>query len=83
MRFRPCRGLREGLIRPRRETFQTSLKVVVPAAFSGIVASLVLGASRAIGETMVVLLAAGQRAKLHARPAPARRNDGDFHRRDR
>jgi phosphate transport system permease protein len=37
----------------------TSLRVVVPAAVSGIVASLILGASRAIGETMVVAIAAG------------------------
>lgn len=38
---------------------QTSLRVVFPAAVSGIVASLILAASRAIGETMVVALAAG------------------------
>jgi phosphate transport system permease protein len=37
----------------------TSVRVVVPAAVSGIVASLILGASRAIGETMVVAIAAG------------------------
>jgi phosphate transport system permease protein len=37
----------------------TSLRVVFPAAISGVVASLILGASRAIGETMVVALAAG------------------------
>lgn len=37
----------------------TSLRVVAPAAVSGIVASLILGASRAIGETMVVAIAAG------------------------
>lgn len=38
---------------------QTSLRVIFPAAVSGIVASLILAASRAIGETMVVALAAG------------------------
>lgn len=37
----------------------TSIRVVVPAAVSGIVASLILGVSRAIGETMVVAIAAG------------------------
>jgi phosphate transport system permease protein len=37
----------------------TSLRVVFPAAVSGIVAALILGASRAIGETMVVAIAAG------------------------
>lgn len=40
----------------------TSLRVVVPAAISGIVAALILAASRAIGETMVVALAAGATA---------------------
>ena len=40
----------------------TSLRVVVPAAVSGIVAALILAASRAIGETMVVALAAGATA---------------------
>ena len=37
----------------------TSLRVVVPAAVSGIVAALILGVSRAIGETMIVAIAAG------------------------
>ncbi len=37
----------------------TSLRVVVPAAISGIVAALILGMSRAIGETMIVAIAAG------------------------
>lgn len=38
---------------------ETATKVIVPAAFSGIVASFVLGLSRAVGETMIVTLAAG------------------------
>jgi phosphate transport system permease protein len=38
---------------------QTTLRVVFPAALSGIAASVVLGMSRAIGETMIVALAAG------------------------
>lgn len=57
-------GLREasyGLGASRR---QTSLSVLVPAALSGIIASVVLGASRAIGETMVVLLASGAKPSL-------------------
>ena len=41
----------------RRRT--TSLRVVVPAAVSGIMAALILGISRAIGETMIVAMAAG------------------------
>jgi phosphate transport system permease protein len=58
------RGLREASFGLGAGKLATSLRVVVPAAFSGIVAAIVLGASRAIGETMVVLLAAGQRPNL-------------------
>lgn len=59
-------GLREASYGLGATRYQTSTKVVVPAAFSGIVAGVVLGASRAIGETMVVLLAAGQLPNLTA-----------------
>ncbi len=45
-----------------------AVKVVVPAAFSGISAGVILAASRAIGETMVVAIAAGQMAQLTADP---------------
>lgn len=45
-----------------------ALRVVVPAAFSGISAGVLLAASRAIGETMVVAVAAGQLAQLTADP---------------
>jgi phosphate transport system permease protein len=45
-----------------------AVKVVVPAAFSGIAAGVLLAASRAIGETMVVAIAAGQMAQLTADP---------------
>jgi len=44
------------------------LRVVVPSAFSGIVASFILALSRAIGETMIVTLAAGATPKLTADP---------------
>ncbi len=47
---------------------QVSLRVVVPAATSGIVASFILGMSRAIGETMIVAIAAGQVPNLTANP---------------
>lgn len=47
---------------------QVSLKVVVPAAFSGITASFVLGISRAIGETMLLAIAAGQMPHLTLNP---------------
>jgi phosphate transport system permease protein len=45
-----------------------STRVVVPAAMSGIIASFVLGISRAVGETMIVLIAVGQQAKLSFNP---------------
>jgi phosphate transport system permease protein len=48
--------------------WETSTRVVVPAASSGIVASLLLGLGRALGETMVVLLAAGSVAHLTLNP---------------
>ncbi|MFC7749133.1 phosphate ABC transporter permease subunit PstC [Paenibacillus thermoaerophilus] len=47
---------------------EVAWKVVVPAAFSGIVASFVLGLSRAIGETMIVALAAGAMPNLSWNP---------------
>ncbi len=51
--------------------FQTAVKVVVPAALSGIVASYILGVSRAVGETMVVAIAAGQQPNLTFDPTEA------------
>ena len=54
------RGLREGAYGLGASRMQVALRVVFPAALSGIVASIVLGVSRAIGETMIVLVAAGQ-----------------------
>jgi phosphate transport system permease protein len=52
-------GLREGAYALGSTKLKVSTRVVFPAAISGIVASVVLAASRAVGETMVVLLAAG------------------------
>lgn len=52
-------GLREGAHALGASKLQVTIRVVFPAAISGIVAAVVLGTSRAIGETMVVLLAAG------------------------
>jgi phosphate transport system permease protein len=57
-------SLREGSAGLGASKRQTTLKVVFPAALSGIVAGLVLGASRAIGETVVILLAAGNAPNL-------------------
>jgi phosphate transport system permease protein len=52
-------GLREGALALGGTRMQVSTRVVVPAALSGIVASFVLAISRAVGETMIVLIAAG------------------------
>jgi phosphate transport system permease protein len=52
--------IREGSYAMGATRFQTAIKVVTPAATSGIVAAFVLGISRAVGETMVVAVAAGQ-----------------------
>jgi len=53
-------SLREGAFGLGASKFQVTLRVVFPAALSGIVASIVLAMSRAVGETMVVLIAGGQ-----------------------
>jgi phosphate transport system permease protein len=53
------RALREGAYALGASRLRVALQVVVPAAFSGIIAAFVLGASRAVGETMIVLLVAG------------------------
>ena len=52
--------LRQGALGLGASKLQTSTRVVFPAALSGIVAAIVLGISRGIGETMIVLIAAGQ-----------------------
>lgn len=53
-------SLREGSYAMGATRFQTAVGVVTPAAISGIIAAYILGMSRAIGETMVVAIAAGQ-----------------------
>jgi phosphate transport system permease protein len=57
-------GLREGSYALGATKMQTSLRVVVPAAFSGITAAFILAISRAVGETMIVAVAAGQQPRL-------------------
>ncbi|MGE4053828.1 MAG: phosphate ABC transporter permease subunit PstC, partial [Vicinamibacterales bacterium] len=61
-------GLREGAYALGATRMQTSLRVVVPAAFSGISAAAILAVSRAIGETMIVAIAAGQQPRLTLDP---------------
>ena len=62
------RSLRDGAFALGGTRFDVSVKVVVPAALSGIVAAFLLAVSRAIGETMIVALAAGHVARLTANP---------------
>lgn len=58
------RSLRDGAYALGSSRMQVSTRVVFPAALSGIVAAVVLGVSRAIGETMIVAIAAGGRPNL-------------------
>jgi phosphate transport system permease protein len=61
-------ALREGAFGMGATKLQVSLRIVFPAALSGIVAALILGASRAVGETVIVLIAGGQTANLSLNP---------------
>jgi phosphate transport system permease protein len=65
------RDLRDGAYALGSTKLQVATRIVVPAAVSGIVASFVLAISRAIGETMIVLIAMGQQAKLTFDPREA------------
>jgi len=57
-------ALRQGSLALGANRMRTTLRVVFPAAISGIAASIVLGLSRAVGETMIVALAAGNQARM-------------------
>jgi phosphate transport system permease protein len=61
-------ALRDGAYGLGADRLQVATRVVVPAAISGIIASFVLAISRAVGETMIVLIAAGQLARLSFDP---------------
>ena len=61
-------SLRQGSLALGANKLRTTLRVVFPAAMSGIVAAIVLGVSRAVGETMIVALAAGTRAQVVTGP---------------
>jgi len=61
-------SMREGSYAMGATRFQTAIKVVTPAAISGIVAAYILAVSRAVGETMVVAIAAGQQPNLTFNP---------------
>jgi phosphate transport system permease protein len=61
-------NMREGSYAMGATRFQTATRVVVPSAISGISAAYILGISRAVGETMVVAIAAGQQPNLTLNP---------------
>jgi len=61
-------SMREGSYAMGATRFQTAIRVVTPAAVSGIIAAYILAISRALGETMVVALAAGQQPNLTFNP---------------
>ena len=62
------RALREGGYALGATKLEVSWQIVVPAAISGIIASFILAMSRAVGETMIVALAAGSKPQLTANP---------------
>jgi phosphate transport system permease protein len=65
------RDLRDGAFALGATRREVATRIVVPAAISGVTASFVLGISRAVGETMIVLVAAGQQPNLTFDPREA------------
>ena len=61
-------GLREGAYALGSRKIQVAFKIVFPAALSGITAAVILAVSRAIGETMIVAIAAGQQPRFTMNP---------------
>ncbi len=61
-------SLREASYGMGATRLQTSVKVMIPAASSGIIVSVILAISRAVGETMIVAIAAGQQPRLTLNP---------------
>ncbi len=61
-------ALREGSYAMGATRYQTAVNVVVPAAFSGIASAYILGISRAVGETMILAVAAGMQPNLTFNP---------------
>jgi phosphate transport system permease protein len=61
-------ALREGSYAMGATRYQTATRVVVPAAFSGIASAYILGISRAVGETMILAVAAGMQPNLTFNP---------------
>jgi phosphate transport system permease protein len=61
-------GLRDGSLALGATKLETAFRVVLPAALSGVAAAFILGISRAVGETMIVAIAAGQQPNLTLDP---------------
>jgi phosphate transport system permease protein len=61
-------GLREGAYGLGANKFEVATRIVTPAAFSGIIAAVILAISRAVGETMIVTIAAGLQPNLSWNP---------------
>ena len=74
------RGLREAAYGLGATKFEVSTRIVLPAGLSGVFASFILAISRAVGETMAVVLAAGMRPQITLEPADLDRDDDDLHR---
>lgn len=62
------KSLREASYAMGASRFQTAIKVIIPAAFSGIMVSIILAIARAVGETMIVAIAAGQQPRFSMDP---------------
>ena len=62
------RLLREGAYALGATKFEVAIKVVIPSALSGIISSIILAMARAIGETMIVTIAAGSTPRLTLNP---------------
>lgn len=63
------RSMRDGSYAMGATRLETAFRVVVPAAVSGVVGAVILGMSRAIGETMIVVVAGGQQPQMVLHPA--------------
>src|SRR5690606_2515126 len=62
------RSMREGSYAMGATRLETAFRVVVPAAVSGVVGAVILGMSRAVGETMIVVVAGGQLPQMVTSP---------------
>jgi phosphate transport system permease protein len=61
-------GLREGALAVGSTRFQMATRVVLPASLSGVAAAFILGISRAVGETMILAIAAGMQPRVTLNP---------------